>query len=117
MEEDPSHRPAVREEEQERPPDKVRMVKHQRLFHSSWFQEKDLGDDVSLRSIDIKEELRRMTLDMVKVTGLLGAVARFKNCDLYHQTLNLNKYCHNQQLEVCGQLIKYCKQGRDKRRS
>ena len=43
---------------------------------SSCFQEKDLGDDASLRSIDIKEELRRMTLDMVKVTGLLGAVAR-----------------------------------------
>ena len=39
-------------------------------------QEKDLGDDASLRSIDIKEELRKMTLDMVKVTGLLGAVTR-----------------------------------------
>ena len=49
------------------------------LYHSSYFQEKDLGDNASLRSIDIKEELRRMTLDMVKVTGLLGAVARLKN--------------------------------------
>ena len=49
------------------------------MYHSSRFQEKDLGDDASLRSIDIKEELRKMTLDMVKVTGLLGAVARLKN--------------------------------------
>ena len=29
-----------------------------------------------MRSIDIKEELRRMTMDMVKVTGLLGRVTR-----------------------------------------
>ena len=47
-------------------------------YHASRFHEKDLGDDVSLRSIDIKEELRKITLDMVKVTGLLGAVARLK---------------------------------------
>ena len=61
------------------------MVQHE---HLSCFQEKDLGDDASVRSIDIKEELRRMTLDMVKVTGLLGAVARFKICDVHQQTKN-----------------------------
>ena len=30
IEEDPSHYPEVKEEEPERPPEKVRMVKHQR---------------------------------------------------------------------------------------
>ena len=56
-------------------------------YHFCSLQEKDLGDDASLRSIDIKEELRRMTLDMVKVTGLLGAVARSKNHDLHPHNL------------------------------
>ena len=61
------------------------------MYHSSRLQEKDLGDDASLRSIDIKEELRKMTLDMVKVTGLLGAVARLKNhTDFYYQILIIN---------------------------
>ena len=67
-------------------------------YHLCSLQEKDLGDDASLRSIDIKEELRRMTLDMVKVTGLLGAVARLKK----HTDHKLN-----QQLEALGRLIKY----------
>ena len=56
-------------------------------YHASRFQEKDLGDDASLRSIDIKEELRKMTLDMVKVTGLLGAVARLKKQNFDYQQL------------------------------
>ena len=65
------------------------MVQHE---HLSCFQEKDLGDDASLRSIDIKEELRRMTLDMVKVTGLLGAVARLRKTPaLNSPTRNLNQ--------------------------
>ena len=37
-------------------------------------KEQERGETESLRSIDIKEELRRMTEDMLKVTGLLGTM-------------------------------------------
>ena len=37
-------------------------------------KEEERAETESLKSIDIKEELRRMTEDVLKVTGLLGTM-------------------------------------------